>query len=60
VLDRLATQVVAAVLRLPAARTRRVTITRNLPVRVRDGVTLRAGHYAPATTRRTCRARPPC
>jgi predicted acyl esterase len=47
VLDRLATQVVAAVLRLPAARTRRVTITRNLPVRVRDGVTLRAGHYAP-------------
>ncbi|MFJ6196472.1 CocE/NonD family hydrolase [Micromonospora sp. NPDC092111] len=42
-LDRLAT----AALRLPAARTHRVTVTRDVPVRVRDGVPLRTDHYAP-------------
>ncbi|MFG2100333.1 CocE/NonD family hydrolase [Micromonospora echinaurantiaca] len=46
-LDRLATRVATAVLRLPAARTRRVTLTRDVPVRVRDGVLLRTDHYAP-------------
>ncbi|MDZ5442869.1 CocE/NonD family hydrolase [Micromonospora sp. 4G57] len=46
-LDRLATRLATAVLRLPAARSRRVTVTRDIPVRVRDGVTLRADHYAP-------------
>ncbi|MDO3704772.1 CocE/NonD family hydrolase [Micromonospora sp. C28SCA-DRY-2] len=46
-LDRLATRAATAVLRLPAARTRRVTLTRDLPVRVRDGVLLRTDHYAP-------------
>ncbi|MGS2615172.1 CocE/NonD family hydrolase [Micromonospora sp. LZ34] len=46
-LDRLATRVATAVLRLPAARTRRVTLTRDVPVRVRDGVALRTDHYAP-------------
>ncbi|PWU56695.1 peptidase S15 [Micromonospora sp. S4605] len=46
-LDRLATRVATAVLRLPAARTRRVTLTRDIPVRVRDGVLLRTDHYAP-------------
>lgn len=46
-LDRLATRVATALLRLPAARTRRVTLTRDIPVRVRDGVVLRTDHYAP-------------
>ncbi|WP_200209831.1 CocE/NonD family hydrolase [Micromonospora coerulea] len=46
-LDRLATRLATAVLRLPAARSRRVTVTRDIPVRVRDGVTLRTDHYAP-------------
>ncbi|SCL37137.1 hypothetical protein GA0070624_5770 [Micromonospora rhizosphaerae] len=46
-LDRLATRLATAVLRLPAARTRRVAVTRDIPVRVRDGVTLRTDHYAP-------------
>lgn len=49
-LDRLATRLATAVLRLPAARSRRVTVTRDIPVRVRDGVTLRADHYAPDLT----------
>ncbi|MFC3500322.1 CocE/NonD family hydrolase [Micromonospora krabiensis] len=44
---RLVTRLAAAALRLPAARTGRVTVTRGLPVRVRDGVTLRTDHYAP-------------
>ncbi|WP_435820304.1 CocE/NonD family hydrolase, partial [Micromonospora chalcea] len=44
---RLVTRAAAAALRLPAARTGRVTVTRDIPVRVRDGVTLRADHYAP-------------
>ena len=47
VLDRLATRLASAALRLPAPRTRRVTVTRDIPVRVRDGVTLRTDHYAP-------------
>lgn len=46
-LDRLATRLATAVLRLPAARTRRIAVTRDIPVRVRDGVTLRTDHYAP-------------
>ncbi|MFC0504625.1 CocE/NonD family hydrolase [Micromonospora costi] len=41
------TRLAAAALRLPAARTVRVAVTRGLPVRVRDGVTLRTDHYAP-------------
>ena len=47
-LDRLATRLATAALRLPPARTRRVTLTRGIPVRVRDGVPLRTDHYAPA------------
>ncbi|MEU4369652.1 CocE/NonD family hydrolase [Micromonospora chersina] len=43
----LVTRLAAAALRLPAARTRRITVTPDLPVRVRDGVTLRTDHYAP-------------
>ncbi|MEU7933998.1 CocE/NonD family hydrolase [Micromonospora echinofusca] len=46
-LDRLATRLATAALRLPPARTRRVTLTRGIPVRVRDGVPLRTDHYAP-------------
>ncbi|WP_406042862.1 CocE/NonD family hydrolase [Micromonospora sp. NBC_00898] len=46
-LDRLATRLATAALRLPAPRTRRVTVTRDIPVRVRDGVTLRTDHYTP-------------
>ncbi|MEU9826033.1 CocE/NonD family hydrolase [Micromonospora chersina] len=46
-MQRLVTRLAAAALRLPAARTRRITVMRDLPVRVRDGVTLRADHYAP-------------
>ncbi|WP_431936918.1 CocE/NonD family hydrolase [Micromonospora sp. RP3T] len=44
---RLVTRLAAAALRLPAARAGRVTVTRDAPVRVRDGVTLRTDHYAP-------------
>ncbi|HEX8630273.1 MAG TPA: CocE/NonD family hydrolase, partial [Catenuloplanes sp.] len=43
----LAARVAAAVLGLPPPRARRVTLRRDLPVRVRDGVTLRTDHYAP-------------
>ncbi|MER7331818.1 MULTISPECIES: CocE/NonD family hydrolase [unclassified Micromonospora] len=46
-LDRFAARLAAAALRLPPARTRRVTVTRGIPVRVRDGVPLRTDHYAP-------------
>ncbi|PZF98927.1 CocE/NonD family hydrolase [Micromonospora deserti] len=46
-LDRLATRLATAALRLPAARARRVTVTRGIRVRVRDGVPLRTDHYAP-------------
>ncbi|MEU7997322.1 CocE/NonD family hydrolase [Micromonospora sp. NPDC049060] len=47
-LDRLAARLATAALRLPPARTRRVTLTRGISVRVRDGVPLRTDHYAPA------------
>ncbi|MCM0678931.1 CocE/NonD family hydrolase, partial [Micromonospora phytophila] len=46
-LDRLAARLATAMLRLPPARSRRVTLTRDIPVRVRDGVALRTDHYAP-------------
>ncbi|MFI2712502.1 CocE/NonD family hydrolase [Micromonospora sp. NPDC018662] len=44
---RLVTRLAAAALRLPAARAGRVAVTRDIPVRVRDGITLRTDHYAP-------------
>ncbi|MET8232569.1 CocE/NonD family hydrolase [Micromonospora sp. NPDC005298] len=37
----------SAALRLPAIRTGPVRITRDIPVRARDGVVLRTDHYAP-------------
>ncbi|MFG2055937.1 CocE/NonD family hydrolase [Micromonospora sp. NPDC048930] len=46
-MDRFLTRIAGAALRLPAARTRRVAVTRGIPVRVRDGVALRTDHYAP-------------
>ncbi|SBT44373.1 CocE/NonD family hydrolase [Micromonospora auratinigra] len=46
-MDRLLTRLVGVALRLPAARTRRVAVTRDIAVRVRDGVALRTDHYAP-------------
>ncbi|MEU6075268.1 CocE/NonD family hydrolase [Micromonospora sp. NPDC047074] len=46
-LDRLAARLATVALRLPPPRTRRVTLTRGVPVRVRDGVCLRTDHYAP-------------
>ncbi|GGM39061.1 peptidase S15 [Micromonospora sonchi] len=46
-LDRLASRLAAAALRLPPARTRRIVVSRDLAVRVRDGVILRTDHYAP-------------
>ncbi|MFE9689920.1 CocE/NonD family hydrolase [Micromonospora sp. NPDC005806] len=46
-MDRLVTRVARAALRLPAARTRRIAVTRDIPVRVRDGVALCTDHYAP-------------
>ncbi|QGN47812.1 CocE/NonD family hydrolase [Micromonospora sp. WMMC415] len=46
-LTALATRLATAVLRLPPPRTRRVALTRDLPVRVRDGVALRTDHHAP-------------
>ncbi|RKN50679.1 CocE/NonD family hydrolase [Micromonospora endolithica] len=47
-LDRLAARLATAALGLPPAVTGRVTLTRDIPLRVRDGVTLRADHHAPA------------
>ncbi len=46
-LSALATRLATAALRLPPPRTRRVTLTRDRPVRVRDGVPLRTDHHAP-------------
>jgi uncharacterized protein len=46
-LDRLAAGLATAALRLPPPRTRRVTVTRDIALRVRDGVILRTDHYAP-------------
>ncbi|MFG2061228.1 CocE/NonD family hydrolase [Micromonospora sp. NPDC048871] len=47
-LERLASRLAGVALRLPRARTRRITVTRDIPVRARDGVILRTDHYAPA------------
>lgn len=46
-ITRLVAGVAGRLLRLPRARTRRVTVTRNIRVRVRDGVPLLTDHYAP-------------
>ncbi|GIJ77455.1 hypothetical protein SAMN05443287_11298 [Micromonospora phaseoli] len=46
-LGRLASGLATAALRLPPARTRRIAVTRDIAVRVRDGVILRTDHYAP-------------
>ncbi|MDG4796666.1 CocE/NonD family hydrolase [Micromonospora sp. WMMD1082] len=46
-LDGLASGLAAAALRLPPARTRRIAVTRDIALRVRDGVVLRTDHYAP-------------
>jgi putative CocE/NonD family hydrolase len=43
----LASRAVGRVLRLPPAVTRRVAVIRDIEVRTRDGVVLRADHYAP-------------
>ncbi|MFE9869170.1 CocE/NonD family hydrolase [Micromonospora sp. NPDC005686] len=51
---RLLTRAAAAALRLPAARTGRVAVRRDIPVRVRDGVTLRTDHYAPGLPAAPC------
>ncbi|QOC91168.1 CocE/NonD family hydrolase [Micromonospora craniellae] len=45
--DRLTSTLAGAALRLPPARTRRITVTRDIPVRARDGVNLRTDHYRP-------------
>ncbi|MGC5033312.1 CocE/NonD family hydrolase [Micromonospora sp. DT229] len=47
-LERLASRLAGVALRLPRARTRRITVTRDIPVRARDGAILRTDHYAPA------------
>ncbi|MFC4020147.1 CocE/NonD family hydrolase [Micromonospora sp. GCM10011542] len=47
-LPRLATRLAGAALRLPPVRPGRVRVTRDIPLRVRDGVVLRTDHYAPA------------
>ncbi|GIJ23980.1 CocE/NonD family hydrolase [Micromonospora lutea] len=49
-LDRLAAGLATAALRLPPARTRRITVDRDIALRVRDGVILRTDHYAPDLT----------
>ncbi|WP_233513418.1 CocE/NonD family hydrolase, partial [Micromonospora craterilacus] len=46
-LDRLTSRLATVALRLPTARVRRIAVTRDIPLRVRDGVTLRTDHYAP-------------
>ncbi|MBL6275563.1 CocE/NonD family hydrolase [Micromonospora fiedleri] len=46
-LDRVASRLAVAALRLPRARTRRITVRRDIALRVRDGVILRTDHYAP-------------
>ncbi|MEH1168801.1 CocE/NonD family hydrolase [Micromonospora sp. CPCC 205539] len=45
---RLAARLAGAALRLPAVRLGPVRVTRDIPLRVRDGVVLRTDHYAPA------------
>ncbi|MEU4556696.1 hypothetical protein EV382_3205 [Micromonospora violae] len=44
---RLVTHLAGTALRLPPARCGSVRVTRDLPVRTRDGVVLRTDHYAP-------------
>lgn len=44
-------EVMRRLLGLPAPATRRITIERDLPVPMRDGVCLPADHYSPATDR---------
>ncbi|MCF0094520.1 CocE/NonD family hydrolase [Micromonospora sp. MH99] len=44
---RLVARLAAAALRLPAVRPVPVRVTRDIPVRARDGVVLRTDHYAP-------------
>ncbi|MFG3555236.1 CocE/NonD family hydrolase [Micromonospora sp. NPDC047557] len=44
---RLVARLAAAALRLPAVRPGPVRVTRDIPIRVRDGVVLRTDHYAP-------------
>ncbi|MGC5318844.1 CocE/NonD family hydrolase [Micromonospora arida] len=46
--QRLAAHLAAAALRLPPIRSGSVRVTRDIPVRTRDGVVLRTDHYAPA------------
>ncbi|MFD6756835.1 CocE/NonD family hydrolase [Micromonospora gifhornensis] len=46
-LDRVASRLAVAALRLPRARTRRITVRRDIALRARDGVILRTDHYAP-------------
>ncbi|WP_372444108.1 CocE/NonD family hydrolase [Micromonospora antibiotica] len=46
-LDRSLARLAAAALRLPAAPTHRVDVTRGVVVRARDGARLRTDHYAP-------------
>ncbi|MDG4757033.1 CocE/NonD family hydrolase [Micromonospora sp. WMMD710] len=45
---RLVARLAGAALRLPPTRTGPVRVTRDIPVRARDGVVLRTDHYAPA------------
>ncbi|WP_406078927.1 CocE/NonD family hydrolase [Micromonospora sp. NBC_00858] len=45
---RLVARLAGAALRLPATSPGPVRVTRDIPVRVRDGVVLRTDHYAPA------------
>jgi putative CocE/NonD family hydrolase len=46
-IGRLLSRAGGLVLGLPAPTGGRITVRRNLPVRVRDGITLRTDHYAP-------------
>ncbi|MFF5057188.1 CocE/NonD family hydrolase [Micromonospora sp. NPDC000663] len=45
-----AARLASAALRLPATRTGPVRVTRDIPVRARDGVVLRTDHYAPTVS----------
>ncbi|MCO1597752.1 CocE/NonD family hydrolase [Micromonospora sp. RHAY321] len=47
---RLVARLAGTALRLPATRPGPVRVTRDIPVRVRDGVVLRTDHYAPAVS----------
>ncbi|MET8044598.1 CocE/NonD family hydrolase [Micromonospora sp. NPDC005215] len=45
--DRLVTRLAGVALRLPPTRPSPVRVTRDIPIRARDGVVLRTDHYAP-------------